>query len=553
MRYWLLATETKTSVSELSRAMLRDDAGWDAAPTAITTLEIKVGDEVLLWRKGRGGGVVATGKVCSAEPVEKGSHRWALALMLARDKVSLEVRLSLTELSFAAPVTGPTLQAAGLQNVVMHARLTNEVQKLVAVDLTDEQWCRLKQLLHEVQPADVMPTAWNIPPGSVVQRRELHEVYGGNPRITVGASGRTPNSFLFLDIGSADELAPRWQRTMLVAPGKAQWSEDPSYDNLAALAHQRLGIPLRVFVARQNECMYLGEFAVDPDSSIAGWVATGARDIGHACRPHTVNTRTPLFLLHQLSGVPIPLDIQDGFNNAHHISLQLQPHSSQEATKTIRNLLAVLENKPATAAAMLELDEAQLLATLFQRARQQADLDELRTAVEDPECTEADLQKLAEKMTWIFGGEFLPGTVRRSLTLHDQLDLALLRPDGTLHGVELKRANIKGLVTIQRNHLIVGAEINRAVGQAINYLRELDEKRAQILVDLEIDCRRASMTVVIGNASFSSSGAPREKVDETIRSLNSHLTRISIITYDRLIENAQRTINLGAAGECAAT
>lgn len=150
-------------------------------------------------------------------------------------------------------------------------------------------------------------------------------------------------------------------------------------------------------------------------------------------------------------------------------------------------------------------------------------------------------------MTWIFGGEFLPGTARRNLTLRDQLDLTLLRPDGTLHGVELKKANIDRLVTVQRNHLIVGHEINKAVGQAMNYLRELDEKRSQLLVDLGIDARRASMTVVIGHSTFVTNGASSAQIDETIRTYNSHLTRVSVTTYDRLIGNAQRTLDLTAA------
>lgn len=49
-------------------------------------------------------------------------------------------------------------------------------------------------------------------------------------------------------------------------------------------------------------------------------------------------------------------------------------------------------------------------------------------------------------MTWIFGGELLATPARRSLTTRDQLDLTLIRPDGTLHGVELKLARISRLV-----------------------------------------------------------------------------------------------------------
>ncbi|AGP56644.1 hypothetical protein M271_25800 [Streptomyces rapamycinicus NRRL 5491] len=78
----------------------------------------------------------------------------------------------------------------------------------------------------------------------------------------------------------------------------------------------------------------------------------------------------------------------------------------------------------------------------------------------------------------------------------------------------------------------------------MNYLRELDEKRPQILIDLGIDCRRASMTVVIGHTAFAATDASPEEIDEAIRTYNSHLTRVSVTTYGRLIENAQRMIDL---------
>ncbi|MFJ6657804.1 Shedu anti-phage system protein SduA domain-containing protein [Streptomyces sp. NPDC091377] len=337
---------------------------------------------------------------------------------------------------------------------------------------------------------------------------------------------------------------------MLLASGQSQWTDTISDDNLAALGHRRRGVPLRVFVAHRSESLYLGEFAIEPESPVERWVDTGKRDItpSYARQPHIVDTRAPLFRLRQLNGFSMPTDEVDPFRNVSRISLRLQPVGNQPAATAIRKLLTVLESEPATAASLVELDEAQLLATLVQRARRQADLDELRAAVEDPESSEGDLQRLVERMTWIFGGEFLPGTVRRNITLRDQLDLALLRPDGTLHGVELKKANIKRLVTGQRNHLIVGTEVNKAVGQAMNYLRELDEKRPQILVDLGIDCRRASMTVVIGHNGFVTTDASPQEIDETIRTFNSYLTRLSVTTYGRLIENAQRTINLTASG-----
>ncbi|MEU3917996.1 Shedu anti-phage system protein SduA domain-containing protein [Streptomyces sp. NPDC029004] len=494
--------------------------------------------------------MVALGEISEVAPVEAGLP-WSLTRLQERSDggslpTHMKVRLSFSKLSFAAPVSAPILRASKLQHIVGQSRSAIQGRKLVALKLTANQWGDLVDLVDQVQPPDGMPTAWNVPPGVVVKRAELHDVYGGNPRLTVGASGRTPNAFLFLERNITGELATRWQGPVLVTPGQAQWTDSISYDNLAALSHRRRGIPLRVFVAHDRECLYMGEFAIDLESPVERWIDTGKRDIrsSYSRRPHIVDTRTPLFRLHQLTGVAMPVDHADLFRDAPRVSHRLQPVGEQPAAVAVRELLAVLENKPATAASLGDLDEAQMLATLVQRARRQSDLDELRAAAENPDSNERDLQKLIERMTWIFGGEFLPGTGRRNLTLRDQLDLALLRPDGTLHGVELKQAKIERLVTGQRNHLIVGPEVNKALWQAANYLRELDEKRPQILVDLGIDCRRATMTVVIGHTGFLTTQISPEEIHETIRTANSHLTRVNVTTYDRLIENAQRTLDL---------
>lgn len=226
--------------------------------------------------------------------------------------------------------------------------------------------------------------------------------------------------------------------------------------------------------------------------------------------------------------------------------MALHPSDDRPAATAVQGLLAMLERDPSIAASLGAQDEAQLLASLVQRARQQADLDALRAAAENRDTTEETLRRLLERATWIFGGEFLPGTGRRNLTVLDQLDLVLLRADGSLHGVELKRANIAHLVKKHRNHLIVDRLVNEAAGQAMNYLRELDEKRPQILADLKLDSRRASMTVVIGHSGLDTTGATPQEVNEAIRTYNSHLSRVSVITYDTLIENAQRLLDITA-------
>ncbi|MEU2759673.1 Shedu anti-phage system protein SduA domain-containing protein [Streptomyces sp. NPDC007094] len=414
------------------------------------------------------------------------------------------------------------------------------------LEVPQEQWHKVIRLAEYPETPTEWPAAWNISPGSVVRRAKLHEVYGGNPRCTVGSSAKTPNTLLFVNRSHSEKQASRWNGSVLLAPGQGQWGDGVSLENLAALAHLQRGVPIRLFLARGVDCLYVGEFGIDIEQPIERWEVTGERKFEYLDNVLRWDIKTPIFRLRLLNGSRALLADIDPFRQAPRMRLSLRPTNDQPVAAAIRGLLAVVENDPVVAASLSELSEAQLLASLTQRARRQADLVELRAAAGDSATSEGDLQKLVERMTWIFGGEFLPGTARRSLTLRDQLDLTLLRPDGTLHGVELKKANIDRLVTVQRNHLIVGHEINKAVGQAMNYLQELDEKRSQLLVDLGIDARRASMTVVIGHSAFVTNGASSAQIDETIRTYNSHLTRVSVTTYDRLIGNAQRTLDLTA-------
>lgn len=547
VKYWLKVAENKAAAYNVSRKR----EVWSSHLSAVVGTDAEVGDAVLLWRVGRGGGVVAIGEIASAKTEPCSGLRALWLQEEAEDEVAApsEVRavFGFRKLLLSTPISADVLRAAGLAQVVKGVRLTGWDREPIALDINDAQWRELTQLADEVKPPEDLPTAWNIPPGSVVKRAEVHDVYGGNPRVATGSSGRTPNAFLFLDHHGSGELGPYLDGPTLLSPGQGQWESSVSSENLAVLAHLRRGIPIRGFVTKGIECLYLGEFAIELERPIERWVVTGQRNVGRSrARQFVRDTATPILRLRQLNGIPMPADKADPFRDAPHISLRLQPASNQPSASAIRELLAALESEPTIAAALGELDEAQVLAALVQRARRQADLDELRAAVEDDKTSEAELQKLIERMTWIFGGEFLSGTARRSLTARDQLDLSLIRPDGTLHGVELKRAHIKNLVTGQRNHLIVGSKVNEAVGQAMNYLRELDEKRPQILVDHGIDCRRASMTVVIGHSAFVTTGATPAEVDETFRTYNSHWNRVSVTTYDRLIENAQQTLDLTA-------
>lgn len=212
----------------------------------------------------------------------------------------------------------------------------------------------------------------------------------------------------------------------------------------------------------------------------------------------------------------------------------------------IARLVNAMASTPGAAEALAAVNEAAVLASVIDRVRQQSVVERLRHAVLDPSATETQLQRIIENEPWLFGSRYIRSADRRSFVVRDQLDIPLIRSDGALHVVEIKQANIPRLVVSHRNHLVVGSEVNEAVGQVMNYLRALDEQRSTILTELGVDTRRASATVVLGHPDFVRGGITSDDVTETIRTYNSHLARVEVLTYADLVDGAERSLALAA-------
>lgn len=215
----------------------------------------------------------------------------------------------------------------------------------------------------------------------------------------------------------------------------------------------------------------------------------------------------------------------------------------------------VLKNLPRPASAQaarmigeaVEGVDAGLLAQVLELKARRAGLAALRAAVDDPDSSEGALHDCLKGQEWIFGGVYVAELSRRQYTPDTILDIPLLRGDGSLHVVELKRANISDLVIRRSGHLMPGAPVHHAVSQVQNYLRTLDENRHTILAKYGVDTRRASATVVIGHPRYVNQKITRREVTETLRTYNAHLARIEVITYETLLESAERMLALSSA------
>jgi hypothetical protein len=148
---------------------------------------------------------------------------------------------------------------------------------------------------------------------------------------------------------------------------------------------------------------------------------------------------------------------------------------------------------------------------------------------------------------WLFGGRYVGVADRRNLAVLDQHDVPLLGADGTLHIVELKGPNVAKLVHRHRNHLAVGTEVHEAVSQAMNYIRGLDEQGPTLSTTYrnefgwDYDMRRVFATVVIGHPAHVRDVDARQ-VEQALRTYNSHLSRVEVITWATLLEAAARAL-----------
>ena len=207
-------------------------------------------------------------------------------------------------------------------------------------------------------------------------------------------------------------------------------------------------------------------------------------------------------------------------------------------------LAAALPNFVETLAAS---DHGRLLAEGLQLHQRRQALAELRQIIEDDSKNEQDIHRKLKTMTWVFGGRYVGEAIRKQLTSEDILDIPLIRADGSLHIVELKQAAIPRLFIKPRKHVMVGNPVHEAVGQAMNYLRALDEERNTILAKYGVDCRRSSATVVIGHPAFNGDTTDRHEMAEALRTYNAITSRIEVITYADLLDDAQRAHEFSAA------
>lgn len=209
----------------------------------------------------------------------------------------------------------------------------------------------------------------------------------------------------------------------------------------------------------------------------------------------------------------------------------------------LRQLTAAMSLDTELVASILESDQAELAIQLRERARRVKVLDELEQLITEAGTAEASFQKLLEQNPWVFGGEVVNADELRTIGTADQIDIPIMRGDGSMVVVELKRASAASIARNDHGYPVLTGEVHLAVQQAQRYLYELDRCADTLLIKHGFDARRATALVVIGVYPHLE-GIKADKFRESFRIYNSHLARVQVTTYDDLLQNARRLVEL---------
>lgn len=195
------------------------------------------------------------------------------------------------------------------------------------------------------------------------------------------------------------------------------------------------------------------------------------------------------------------------------------------------------------------LDGTELSTELVSAFRGAIRLNEMRSAVaqlrqflEEGESSESVYQDWCEKHTWAFGNAYVVRDDVREISTGDKLDLLL--PNviaGYRDIVELKRPDMSVLYYDEAHkNFYFSADVSKALGQCHRYLDVLHEVAANGLRDHpEVVAYHPRAVVVIGR----SNGWNEPKL-RALHGLNRRLSGVTIMTYDHLLAQGERLMEL---------
>lgn len=148
-------------------------------------------------------------------------------------------------------------------------------------------------------------------------------------------------------------------------------------------------------------------------------------------------------------------------------------------------------------------------------------------------------QNWIESNLWIFGTSYIRKLDKTNLSFSSDSDIVMETLDGFYELIEVKLPSAE-LFRYDKNHksYYPSPALSAALGQVLKYLQDVDEFKPNI--------EKANQTTVLfPKAKLIIGKEPIENGEkEALRRFNSSLNNIEILTYDNLIKNAEKLIEI---------
>jgi hypothetical protein len=192
------------------------------------------------------------------------------------------------------------------------------------------------------------------------------------------------------------------------------------------------------------------------------------------------------------------------------------------------------------------LIEEDLLQSVEIKKRKLA-IDEFEKRLANPNLLEDkgrdNWQKWFQDNSWVLGSDIVDVLDERKIDTQNTVDYLVSSPGGYIDIIEIKRPQIGKMDfwATSKNHdnWIPSNELIKAITQASNYIYQVEAETNSKKFDKRVGCQvvKPRCTLIFGR----SNDWDKEKY-ESFRILNSSYHNLTIMTYDQVLERAQRIL-----------
>jgi hypothetical protein len=225
----------------------------------------------------------------------------------------------------------------------------------------------------------------------------------------------------------------------------------------------------------------------------------------------------------------------------------LTGHDPQELVGALTKVLSQSELLGHLSSTELSHELSTALRGSIRLSEMRSAVAELRSNLGSGEAGEQTYQAWCEKHCWAFGNAYVVRDEVRAISTGDNLDLLLPTViAGYRDIVELKRPDKEVLLyDATHKNFYFSADVSKAIGQCHRYLDILHQAAKDGLLDhKEVVAYHPRATIVIGRS--------HDWTDERQRALhglNRRLHGISVMTYDHLLAQGERLIEMMSPAE----